>query len=127
MTAICLLLLSPAAMAERARSFVDAENHTGYYVYTDSISWDSDHEVTADVVMIRADSNRMFVYQTRFDTDATSCQFMNSRVYRYDTQKLLMQSDTPLAPRVYTPSSPLQQVADYLVSLRVRQESAAED
>ncbi len=119
MLTLCLIvLLSPVCQAERSRSFVDAVDHTGYYVYTDSIEWSSDHEVVVDVAMIKADTNRMFVYHTRFDTAAAACQFLTSAVYSYDKKKLLLQSDTPLPARAYTPTSPLQNVVDYLLNLR---------
>lgn len=118
-TTICLLvLLSSVCLAERPRSFVDAVDHTGYYIYTDTIAWNSDHEVTADVAMIKANTNRMFVYRTKFDTAAATCQFLTSAVYRYDTKKLLMQSNEPLTVRPYTPTSPLKTVVDYLLNLK---------
>ena len=54
-----MLMLTSVCSAEENMCFVDARNDTGYYVDTDTISADSDHEYTANIAVIKADTNRI--------------------------------------------------------------------
>ena len=111
-----LLLWCPLCAAEDERAFVDARDDMGYYVYTDSISYTSDHEATADIAVVKPANDCMFVYSTHFDWAAGTYQIINARVFRYDTKALLSESYTSLDARPYGDSSPMKSIVDYIYS-----------
>lgn len=109
-----LLMIASVCSADEGMRFVDARNATGYYVDTSSISVDSDHEYTAEVAVIKADTNRMFVYQTHFDFNAMTYQVLDSKVMAYDTKTVIGASSLPLSVRHYGLSSPMKSVVDFI-------------
>ena len=94
--------------------FVDSRGATGYYVDTSTITVDSDHEYTADVIIIRADENLMFVYRTHFDYMTHTYQILTAKIMTYDTREIKASSDTPLDPATYAATSPMQAIVDFI-------------
>ena len=114
----CMLLMTPACMAEEDMRFVDARESTGYYVDADSVSVDSDHEYTADIAVVKADSNRRFVYKTHFDYNAMTYQILSSSVQTYDTKEVIGASDVPISARHYALGSPMKAIVDYIYAVQ---------
>lgn len=113
-----MLMLTSVCSAEENMCFVDARNDTGYYVDTDTISADSDHEYTANIAVIKADTNRMYVYQTHFDFNAMTYQILNAEVMAYDTKTVLGTSGTSLSVRHYGIASPMKSIVDYIYAFQ---------
>ncbi len=111
-----IMVLSSVGYAnDRERIFIDANGDTGYYVYMDNVKRPSYYEIVADIAIIKADENRLFLYETYFDTYHNYCRFQTSKVYQYSDKKMLMGSNTPQDLREYTSTSPMKAIADYLV------------
>jgi len=98
--------------------FVDMRDDTGYYVDVNSIVYTNDHELTADVAMIKPLTNRMFLYGIHFDSTAATYQILNSKVMRYDTKEQISGSNQALPPSAYGDNSPMKNIVDYIYSLR---------
>ena len=98
----------------RERVFIDANGDTGYYVYMDNVKRPGYYEIVADIAIIKADENRIFIYETYFDTYHNYCRFQTSKVYQYSDKKMLMGSNIPQDLRSYTSTSPMKAIADYL-------------
>ncbi|MCR5177342.1 MAG: hypothetical protein K6C05_10935 [Anaerovibrio sp.] len=77
------------------RRFVDSDGYTGYYVDVNSISYDGGNELSADIYIVKARYNTMFMYRTNFNRADQSYQYMATKVYKYDTRELTGQSDVP--------------------------------
>ena len=75
-------------------------------------------EGTKIIAVIKADTNRMFVYQTHFDFSAMTYQIMNTQVMAYDTKTVLGTSDTPLSIRHYGMASPMKSIVDYIYAFQ---------
>ena len=112
MSAICLA--EPDCLADADLQFVDARGNTGYYADMNSRAFDNDHEVTAQIAVVRADDNHMFVYRTHFNRQAKTYQILSSIVLKYDTKEQLSASDVPMAVLRYADGSPMQNVAEYI-------------
>lgn len=110
-----MVLASVGYANDRERIFIDANGDTGYYVYMDNVKRPSYYEIVADIAIIKADENRLFLYETYFDTYHNYCRFQTSKVYQYSDKKMLMGSNTPQDLREYTSTSPMKAIADYLV------------
>ena len=117
--ALCLLgsVCFAVDLDDRDLEFVDARDGTGYYVDVYSLNFTSDHEVTAAVAMVKARTNRMFLYTIHFDTAAATYQILDSEVMRYDTKELIGGSSQPLPASGYGISSPMRAIVDYIYSL----------
>ena len=98
----------------RERVFIDANGDTGYYVYMDNVKRPGYYEIVADIAIIKADEDRIFIYETYFDTYHNYCRFQTSKVYQYSDKKMLMGSNIPQDLRSYTSTSPMKAIADYL-------------
>ena len=121
--AVCMMLLSSICLAAEHMEFVDANGSTGYYVDVDTIAPETvvENDVprtlwNADVAVVRADINRSFIYAMRFDPDNKTYQIFHSEVQRYDTKDVLQSSDTVEAPHAYAPSSPMNEIVQFIIS-----------
>ena len=111
-----LFLLSPQAEAENFE-FVDANGTTGYYVDTGSIAYESAQAANARIAVIKANTNRIFLYSVRFDLDKSTYQIMSSSVETYDTREKLESSAAITPPRPYGPTSPMHAIVAYIKEL----------
>lgn len=109
-----MALASIGYASDRERVFIDANGDTGYYVYMDNVKRPGYYEVVADIAIIKADEDRIFIYETYFDTYHNLCRFQTSKVYQYSDKKMLMGSNIPQDLRSYTSTSPMKAIADYL-------------
>ena len=92
------------------RYFVDAQNNTGYYIDVNSIEVVSDHEILVDMYLVKCRERYMYAYRTRFNTEELSYQYLNTRIYNYETKKLSAKSQKPLPELTYKKSQILQEV-----------------
>ena len=112
-TALCLFgsVCFAVDLDDRDLEFVDARDGTGYYVDVYSLNFISDHEVNACVAMVKARTNRMFLYTMYFDTAKATYQILTSQVMRYDTKEQIGGSDQPLPASGYGISSPMRAIS----------------
>ena len=97
--------------------FVDARNGTGYYVNPSTIIANSDHEYTAQIAVIKAGSNRVFLYYVNFDYGKRMYRILKSAVHAYDTWETLEKVDLPTEQHPYGAFSAMQSIVDYMDAL----------
>lgn len=121
-----MLLVSASAFAAEKMEFVDSTGATGYYVDVNSIAYSHKQEpqpdgslkdyelVQARVAVIKARSNRRYLYLMEFNREKMVYRILSSKMQAYDSKKILEQKEdmTPELPFVET--SPMQAVVDYI-------------
>ena len=95
--------------------FVDAEGNTGYYVDMDSVKNESRSTVFARVAVVKADTNRMFVYDVRFNHVEHTYRLLASKTIEYDSKNVLESQNDPRAPRAYAPQSEMSELIDFIL------------
>lgn len=112
--ALLVLLAGQCLAATKVdRYFVNAENHTGYYVDVNSIELPSEHEITFDLYMVKSRDGYMYRYQAYFDTDEGAYQYRTAKVYNYKTKKLLSYNEEEQPLLSYRDNLMLREVADF--------------
>ena len=131
--AALLLSCSPLASAEDMR-FVDAEGFTGYYVDVSSIAFGTgeipegtapEEVAEARVAVVKADRNRRYLYQMRFNRRLETYEIGSSEVQAYDTREVLEKSGVGRMPRHYGFSSPMNGIVNFIYEWKAEQERAA--
>ena len=95
--------------------FVDANGDTGYYVDAASITRLSD--------VGREAENRRLLYRIRFNRQMRTYQILSGQVGVYDTKEVLRTTPGMAAPQVYTPTSPMQSIEDFIEELLAKQKT----
>lgn len=103
--------------------FVDANGDTGYYVDAASITRLSDVEREAGVAVVKAAENRRLLYRIRFNRQMRTYQILSGQVGVYDTKEVLRTTPGMAAPQAYTPTSPMQNIEDFIEELLAKQKT----
>jgi len=113
------------AFAENMQ-FVDAVGATGYYVDVDSLSFSQTTEVQPDntkksyeivqarVAVIKARTNRRYIYLMQFNKDKMRYRILSSKVQIYDSKQFVEQTDEVSPELPFVASSPMQTVLDFI-------------
>ena len=113
------------AFAENMQ-FVDAVGPTGYYVDVDSLSFSQTTEVQPDntkksyeivqarVAVIKARTNRRYIYLMQFNKDKMRYRILSSKVQIYDSKQFVEQTDEVSPELPFVASSPMQKVLDFI-------------
>ncbi len=113
------------AFAENMQ-FVDAVGPTGYYVDVDSLSFSQTTEVQPDntkksyeivqarVAVIKARTNRRYIYLMQFNKDKMRYRILSSKVQIYDSKQFVEQTDEVSPELPFVASSPMQTVLDFI-------------
>lgn len=119
------LLASTTVFAENMQ-FVDAVGPTGYYVDVDSISYSTTTEmqpnnakktyelVQAQVAVIKARTNRRYIYQMQFNKEKMVYRILSATVQAYDTKNILERIEEVSPELPFVASSPMQTVVDFI-------------
>jgi hypothetical protein len=106
--------------------FVDAVGPTGYYVDVDSISYSTTTEmqpnnakktyelVQAQVAVIKARTNRRYIYQMQFNKEKMVYRILSSKVQVYDSKQFVEQTEEATPELPFVASSPMQTVVDFI-------------
>ncbi len=120
--ALLLCLGSPVCLAEKLDlddadfHFVDARGDAGYYVDMRSVAFTGDQLVTARVEIVRADTNRLYLYQMRFNRRKRLYQILSSAVAEYSTKEKMGGSGVIGKETGYSIGSPMEAVVEYIFS-----------
>ncbi|WP_173443525.1 hypothetical protein [Selenomonas ruminantium] len=113
------------AFAENMQ-FVDAVGPTGYYVDVESLSFSQTTEVQPDntkknyeivqarVAVIKARTNRRYIYLMQFNKDKMRYRILSSKVQIYDSKQFVEQTDEVSPELPFVASSPMQTVLDFI-------------
>ena len=119
------LFTAATAFAENMQ-FVDAIGPTGYYVDVDSLAFSTVEEVQPDktkksyemvqarVAVIKARTNRRYLYLMQFNKDKMLYKILSSKVQAYDSKEFLEQSSEVTPELPFVASSPMQTVVDFI-------------
>ena len=121
-----LLLWGSASVFAENFQFVDAIGPTGYYVDVDSLAFSTVEEVQPDktkksyemvqarVAVIKARTNRRYLYLMQFNKDKMLYKILSSKVQAYDSKGFLEQSSEVTPELPFVASSPMQTVVDFI-------------
>lgn len=104
-----------AISKEETKYFIDEVNHLGYYVDIATVQFDSHRTFNAEVSVVRPKDRILFVYTARFDIEAGSYQYLNSKVYQYEGRKLVGSNNTPTPVQSYVNISPLRGIVNFVM------------
>ena len=119
------LFTAATAFAENMQ-FVDAVGPTGYYVDVESLSFSQTTEVQPDntkknyeivqarVAVIKARTNRRYIYLMQFNKDKMRYRILSSKVQIYDSKQFVEQTDEVSPELPFVASSPMQTVLDFI-------------
>ncbi|MBQ9616395.1 MAG: hypothetical protein IJR38_08685, partial [Selenomonadaceae bacterium] len=79
------------------------------------VAWESDTVVSAKIAVIKAATNRMYVYQMRFDCGMMTYQILSSETLAYDTKTVLESSWVPQMEMGYSSTSIMQEMVSYIM------------
>ena len=119
------LFTAATAFAENMQ-FVDAVGATGYYAEVDSLSYSQTTEVQPDktkknyeivqarVAVIKARTNRRYIYLMQFNKEKMLYRILSSKVQIYDSKQFVEQTDEVSPELPFVASSPMQTVLDFI-------------
>ncbi|MBQ9478235.1 MAG: hypothetical protein IJU71_01650 [Selenomonadaceae bacterium] len=111
--ALVLSIISPCHAQDF--QFVDSSGLTGYYVDMDSVETESGSIIFATIAVIKADANRKFLYDVRFNHVERTYQIVSSKTVEYDTQNVLDSRDDPRDFRAYAPNSEMSELINFIM------------
>ena len=123
---LALMLWGSASVFAENMQFVDAQGPTGYYVDVDSLSYSHVTEmqpnnakktyelVQARVAVIKARTNRCYIYQMQFNKEKMVYRILSSKVQAYDTKEILEETAEKSPELPFVESSPMQSVVDFI-------------
>lgn len=121
-----LMLWGSASVFAEDMQFVDAVGPTGYYVDTDSLYFSSTTEmqpnnakktyelVQARVAVIKARTNRRYIYLMEFNKEKKVYRILSSKVQAYDTKETLEETEERSPELSFVETSPMQTVVDFI-------------
>ena len=96
-------------------TFVDANDLTGYYVDKETIKIESSESITATIAVVRADMNKMYVYNLRINHKNQAYQIMSSKILEYDTRRIIETNDRSRPYRPYAARSEMSELINYIL------------
>ena len=108
-TLAAMIILSSTCAAENLK-FIDAAGDTGYYYDADSIRTENASVFAVKMAVIKADLNRMYVYDVRILHTNQTYEILASQVLSYDTRAELESDNTRRPPKRYSDKSQMGQM-----------------
>ena len=95
--------------------FVDADEDTGYYVDMDTINIEGKDFINAAIAIVKANSNRMYLYKVKINHRDKSYQINSSKILEYDTKNVLESNDQSRPFRPYSPKSEMSELVRFIL------------
>ena len=116
---LAIALLIPASswsacFAENFQ-FVDAEDTTGYYVDIDNVEIESPEFVKAKIAVVKANLNKMYVYNVRINHKEQTYQIVSSQILEYDTRSILETNNRSRPFRPYAAKSEMSELINFIL------------
>lgn len=121
-----LMIWGNASVFAEDMQFVDAVGPTGYYVDVDSLYYSNATEmqpnnvkknyelVQARVAVIKARTNRRYLYLMQFNKEKMVYRILSSKVQAYDTKEILEETEENSPELPFVETSPMQTVVDFI-------------
>ena len=95
--------------------FVDAEDITGYYVDIDTVEIESPESVAAKIAVVKANLNRMYIYNVRINHKEQKYQIVSSQILEYDTRTILESNNRSRPFRPYAAKSEMSELIKFIL------------
>ena len=112
---IAILVPICSTCAAQEFTFVDAEDLTGYYVDKETIKIEGAEFITATIAVVRADMNKMYVYNLKINHKNQTYQILSSKILEYDTRRLIETNDRSRPYRPYAAKSEMSELIKYIL------------
>ena len=96
-------------------TFVDAEDETGYYVDKDTVKIESSESIAATTAVVKANLNKMYVYNVRINHKNQTYQINSSKIMEYDSQNVIETNDNVRPFRPYAPKSEMAELVNFVL------------
>ncbi|MBR1728565.1 MAG: hypothetical protein IJ728_03470 [Selenomonadaceae bacterium] len=113
--AIIISMMSFAICSAENFKFVDAEDDTGYYVDIDNIKIESQKFITTTIAVVKANLNRMYIYNVKINYKEQQYQITSSKILEYDSRKELESNDRQRPFRPYAPKSEMAELVKFIL------------
>ena len=112
---VATLTLYSSMCSAQEFTFVDADDVTGYYVDRETIKIESSEFITTTIAVVRADMNKMYIYNLRINFKNQTYQIVSSKTFEYDTKNLLETNDKSRPFRPYASKSEMSELIRYIL------------
>ena len=96
--------------------FVDAEDNTGYYVDMDTIKIENQESITATIAVVKANLNKMYLYDVMINHKNQSYQIISSKILEYDTRNVLESNNRRRPFRPYSSKSEMSELINFILN-----------
>jgi len=96
--------------------FVDADNDTGYYVDMETVQIVGKDYINADIAVIKALLNKMYIYNVRINHKEKIYQINSSRIVEYDTRNILESNNQQRPYRPYSIKSEMAELVNFILN-----------
>ena len=104
------LFLNGSTCAAENLKFIDAMEDTGYYYDADSIQIENSSVLNVRMAVIKANLNRMYIYDVRINHANRTYEVLSSKILSYDTRAELESNNTRRRPLRYSDKSEMGQM-----------------
>lgn len=105
-----LIIFSGATCSAENLKFIDAMEDTGYYYDADSVQAKSNTAFYVDMAVIKANLNRMYVYNVLIDHSEKTYEILSSKILSYDTRAEIESNKNSRPPQHYSSKSEFGQM-----------------
>ena len=111
---VMIFFSSPNCSAEDLR-FIDSMDSTGYYVDMDTAEREGDYGLRINFILIKADQNKMNIYDVRINYWRKTYSVLSSKVLAYDTRTELESDNTKRYERSYADKSLMNEIVQFVI------------
>ena len=105
-----ILILNGATCSAENLKFIDAMDDTGWYYDADSVQTENENTFAVQMVVIKADLNRMYTYDVRITPASSTYKILASQILSYDTRAVLEVNNSIRPPKKYSAKSEMGQM-----------------
>ena len=105
-----IFVLSSSSCAAENLKFIDAADDTGYYYDTESIVTESPSVFKVKMAVIKANFNRLYLYDVRITHTRRIYEILSSKILSYDTRTELKSNPVRRPPKPYADKSQMAQM-----------------
>lgn len=112
---LTIIFLGSASCSAENFKFIDAMEDTGYYYDADSVQFESPTVLFVKMAVIKADLNRMHVYDVRIFHADRNYRILATKTLSYDTRAVLSTDNSTRPIRKYSDRSEMGQMVNLIL------------
>lgn len=110
-----IIFLSGATCSAENLKFIDAMEDTGYYYDADTVQAESASVFYVNMAVIKANLNRMYVYDVRIDHSERTYEVLSSKILSYDTRAEIESNKSRRPVQTYSDRSEFGQMVHLIL------------